>query len=111
MEEFEFSDGFDDLHTESYKQILAGNGFGLEESKAAVEVVSEIRNAELTFDGEIHPMAHKMSVKIHPTAIIDDGVTLGAGTQVWHWTHICENAVLERTARLDKMCMSAQVFK
>ena len=55
--EFEFSDGFDDLHTESYKQILAGNGFGLEESKAAVEVVSEIRNAELTFDGEIHPMA------------------------------------------------------
>ncbi len=43
-----------------------------------------------------------MSVKIHPTAIIDDGVTLGAGTQVWHWTHICENAVLGKNCTLGQ---------
>jgi UDP-N-acetyl-2-amino-2-deoxyglucuronate dehydrogenase len=29
-ESFEFSDGFTELHTHSYKEILAGNGFGLQ---------------------------------------------------------------------------------
>jgi UDP-N-acetyl-2-amino-2-deoxyglucuronate dehydrogenase len=42
--EIEFSDGFTELHTESYKDILAGNGFGVLESKRAIEIVSQIRN-------------------------------------------------------------------
>lgn len=29
---------------------------------------------------------------IHATAIIDDGATVGPGTRVWHWTHVCANA-------------------
>ena len=31
-----------------------------------------------------------MSVKIHPTAIVEDGVTLGDGTSVWDNVHICK---------------------
>lgn len=42
-EEIEFSDGFTDLHTDSYREILAGNGFGLNESRKAIEIVSVIR--------------------------------------------------------------------
>ncbi len=42
-EEFEFSEGFTELHTESYKQILAGNGFPLIETRRAIELVSDIR--------------------------------------------------------------------
>jgi UDP-N-acetyl-2-amino-2-deoxyglucuronate dehydrogenase len=42
-EEIEFSDGFTELHTDSYKEILAGNGFRIAESKKAIEVVSLIR--------------------------------------------------------------------
>jgi UDP-N-acetyl-2-amino-2-deoxyglucuronate dehydrogenase len=42
-DEFEFSEGFTELHTDSYKQILAGNGFPLIETKRAIELVSEIR--------------------------------------------------------------------
>ena len=34
--ELEFSDGFDDLHTETYRQILAGNGFGVDEAKESI---------------------------------------------------------------------------
>jgi UDP-2-acetamido-3-amino-2,3-dideoxy-glucuronate N-acetyltransferase len=34
------------------------------------------------------------SVFIHETAIIDDGVTLGAGTKVWHFTHVLKNSTL-----------------
>ncbi|MBL0325180.1 MAG: Gfo/Idh/MocA family oxidoreductase [Cytophagaceae bacterium] len=42
--EIEFSDGFTELHTNSYKQILNGFGFGLNDSKTAIGIVSEIRN-------------------------------------------------------------------
>jgi UDP-2-acetamido-3-amino-2,3-dideoxy-glucuronate N-acetyltransferase len=28
----------------------------------------------------------------HETAIIDDGATIGIGTKVWHWSHICSGA-------------------
>lgn len=42
-QEIEFSDGFVDLHTESYKHILAGNGFACEETRRSIEIVAEIR--------------------------------------------------------------------
>jgi UDP-N-acetyl-2-amino-2-deoxyglucuronate dehydrogenase len=43
-ESFEFSDGFTELHTKSYEQILAGNGFPLMETKKAIQIVHDIRN-------------------------------------------------------------------
>ena len=45
-EEVEFSDGFLDLHTKSYEQILQGNGFGLDDAKKALELVHQIRNSK-----------------------------------------------------------------
>ena len=47
-EEFEFSDGFTDLHTDSYKDILEGKGFPLIETKSAIEIVHKIRNSTIT---------------------------------------------------------------
>jgi UDP-N-acetyl-2-amino-2-deoxyglucuronate dehydrogenase len=44
QEEIEFSEGFADLHTKSYLEILKGNGFGLKEAKPSIDVVYEIRN-------------------------------------------------------------------
>ena len=41
--EVEFSEGFTDLHTESYKEILAGRGFGLQEARASIEVAHRLR--------------------------------------------------------------------
>ncbi len=43
-EEFEFSDGFTELHTVSYQEILIGNGFLLSETKKAIDLVHQIRN-------------------------------------------------------------------
>jgi UDP-N-acetyl-2-amino-2-deoxyglucuronate dehydrogenase len=43
-EEIEFSEGFTDLHTKSYEQIISGNGFGLSDCLSAIKIVSEIRN-------------------------------------------------------------------
>lgn len=54
--EFEFSDGFTDLHTLSYEKILAGEGFGIKEVENSVKLVYDIRNAEpLGCTGDYHP--------------------------------------------------------
>ena len=35
-----------------------------------------------------------MTYWAHQTAIIDDGATIGEGTKIWHWVHICAGAVI-----------------
>ena len=56
-EEIEFSAGFTDLHTDSYKHILNGNGFGLDEAKNSIQMVYNIRNAEAKgLVGDYHPL-------------------------------------------------------
>lgn len=59
-EELEFSDGFTELHTKSYEDILNGKGYGLEESRQAIEIVHTIRNATpVGLKGDFHPFAKK----------------------------------------------------
>jgi UDP-N-acetyl-2-amino-2-deoxyglucuronate dehydrogenase len=59
-EEFEFSDGFTDLHTISYDEIIKGNGYGLEEPRQAIEIVHKIRNSKpIGLKGEYHPFVKK----------------------------------------------------
>ena len=65
-EEFEFSKGFTELHTESYKDILAGNGFGIEDARNAINIVYDIRHAEpIGLKGDYHPLA-KLPLSKHP---------------------------------------------
>lgn len=56
--EIEFSDGFTELHTHSYRHILDGHGFGLEQARPSIQTVYEIRNAPKTpLQADYHPMA------------------------------------------------------
>ena len=65
-DEIEFSGGFTELHTESYKDILAGNGFGLKDARQSIEIVQSIRNAETSpLQGDYHPFA-KLEKTSHP---------------------------------------------
>lgn len=65
-EEIEFSDGFFDLHTKSYENIIAGNGFGLEDAKKSIEIVHQIRNTKPQLNkGEQHPFV-KLPLAKHP---------------------------------------------
>lgn len=41
---FEFSEGFTELHTKSYEEIINGRGFRISETKKTIQLVSEIRN-------------------------------------------------------------------
>lgn len=45
-EEWEFSDGFQNLHTLSYEHILEGKGFGLSDAESAIQIIHDIRNQE-----------------------------------------------------------------
>ncbi len=56
-EQIEFSEGFTDLHTLTYKEILAGRGYGLNDARHSVEIAYSIRNAKpIGLTGDYHPM-------------------------------------------------------
>lgn len=65
-EEIEFSKGFTDLHTASYQHILDGEGFGIAEARQSIEIVHDIRSAELSpLQGDYHPLVKLTSTR-HP---------------------------------------------
>ena len=43
-----------------------------------------------------------MGYQAHETAIIDEGATIGNGTRIWHWTHICAGAVIGQKCSLGQ---------
>jgi UDP-N-acetyl-2-amino-2-deoxyglucuronate dehydrogenase len=56
-EEIEFSDGFLDLHTVVYREILAGRGFGIEDSRASINLAYQIRHSQpVGINGHSHPL-------------------------------------------------------
>ena len=70
-EEIEFSEGFTDLHTRSYEEILKGNGFEIGEARRSIGIVYDIRNQVPTgLKGEYHPFAKK-TLSIHPFSRIN----------------------------------------
>lgn len=65
-EELEFSDGFTDLHTKSYQEILNGNGFEIADTINAVDLAHQLRHAQKSaLTGDYHPFA-KLDLTKHP---------------------------------------------
>ena len=64
--EFEFSKGFEDLHTLSYQKVIAGEGFGIEDARTSLNIVYDIRNAvPVGLKGDYHPFAN-LELSGHP---------------------------------------------
>lgn len=61
-EQLEFSEGFTELHTTSYREILAGRGYGLADARHCIETVSVIRTAQPVAGagGEVHPYVARL---------------------------------------------------
>ena len=58
----EFSEGFTDLHTVSYQEILAGRGFPVGASRPAIEIVHGIRHAGIAgLRADSHPFCRKVA--------------------------------------------------
>ena len=55
-EEVDLSKGFADLHTRVYEEIIAGRGHGLDDTRAAIELVHKIRTqGTVTPGADAHP--------------------------------------------------------
>jgi len=55
-EEVDFSDGFGELHTKTYGELLAGRGCGIEEARGAIELLHTIRTSDVALrEKHLHP--------------------------------------------------------
>lgn len=43
-----------------------------------------------------------MQYAAHATAIIDEGARIGAGTRIWHWSHVCAGATVGENCSLGQ---------
>lgn len=64
-EQLEFSEGFTDLHTTSYQEILAGRGYGLSDARHCIETVNVIRSAPILGGNvaEVHPFVARLRLQ------------------------------------------------
>ena len=59
-QEVEFTEGFADLHTRVYEEILAGRGFGIDDARPSINLAHRIRTAALSpRDDGVHPFLAK----------------------------------------------------
>lgn len=62
-DKLEFSEGFTDLHTTSYKEVLAGRGYGLADARHCIETVNVIRSAQWAPRGpDTHPFVQALGL-------------------------------------------------
>ena len=52
-------------------------------------------------------MSDPSSSKIHPSSIVDDGATIGQGTAIWHFSHICSGAVIGKNCSVGQNVLVA----
>lgn len=61
-QKIEFSEGFQDLHTKAYEEILKGEGLGIVEARPSIELIHKLRNLPVKMKNRsgIHPFTEKI---------------------------------------------------
>ena len=52
-------------------------------------------------------MSDASQLKIHPSAVVDEGAVIGTGTVIWHFAHICAGAVIGKNCSLGQNVLVA----
>ena len=52
-------------------------------------------------------MSDTSPIKLHPSAVVDDGAIIGDGTAIWHFSHICAGAVIGKSCSLGQNVLVA----
>ena len=52
-------------------------------------------------------MSDSISLKIHVSAVVDDGTSIGEGTSIWHFSHICAGAVIGKNCSIGQNVLVA----
>lgn len=60
------------------------------DGKEGLRVLKVLQAAQQSLDerGEVKNPLHQVNQNYHPTAVIDEGAEIGAGTKIWHFSHI-----------------------
>ena len=52
-----------------------------------------------------------MPFEIHSSAVVDEGASLGAGTKIWHFSHVCAGAVIGERVSIGQNVFIANTVK
>jgi len=52
-------------------------------------------------------MSDSISLKIHPSAVVDEGAVIGEGTAIWHFSHICASSVIGKNCSIGQNVLVA----
>ena len=52
-------------------------------------------------------MSDRSSCKIHSSSVVDEGATIGQGTVIWHFSHICSGAVIGNNCSIGQNVLVA----
>src|SRR5262249_29005432 len=105
-EEMEFSDGFGELHTHVYRQIIGGRGFGLDAVRPSVELAAALRNQPVEPQrGERHPMMQRHLGRSMTASNQLRGLQAAAFIRVPAWT-IGSKLERERLFGIFAMCLA-----
>jgi UDP-2-acetamido-3-amino-2,3-dideoxy-glucuronate N-acetyltransferase len=52
-------------------------------------------------------MSDSISLKIHPSAVVDQGAVIGGSTAIWHFSHICSGAVIGKNCSIGQNVLVA----
>ena len=52
-------------------------------------------------------MSDSISLQIHPSVVVDDGSSIGEGTAIWHFSHICSGAVIGKNCSIGQNVLVA----
>ena len=52
-------------------------------------------------------MSNSSPLKIHPSAVVDQGAVIGDGTTIWHFSHICPGAVIGKNCSIGQNVLVA----
>jgi len=112
-QELEFSEGFTDLHTEVYRRTLAGNGFGIEDVKPAINIVYEFSKLTPNVNSAfLHPLLRPkqtQTVGMQPSTkfttgenvVIGENVSIGNGTTIGNNVVIHKDTIIGENVRID----------
>ncbi len=75
---------------------LDGAPIEIADGRNGVEVLDILESATKSMNGKLNRSVEKSGIEkedktgyfIHPLAIVDEGVKIGAGTKIWHFSHV-----------------------
>ena len=56
-------------------------------------------------------MSDYSSIKIHPSAVVDEGAVIGDDTAIWHFSHVCAGAVIGKSCSIGQNVLVADNVK